>query len=235
MYSALPSNQLYLREKPVRSMFQCFIVVLVLSLVCSEPLTYYDVLGVTKESTDQEIKTNFRRRSIKFHPDKLEDATDAEKAEAALIFDRLAVAQDVLTDKTKRWRYEKMMGFGVYDYDEIAWGKIQSRMEDEWADKGNFKPSWMDQEYIEYNSYWEGVALAAGGIGLIAVMLPIFWYSGDKKQAKTAEQKKAERARMVAAEKAKLQKLSQKKNAGFNQKDVSQRKKGEPRKKKVEE
>ena len=72
---------------------------------------YYEVLGVDKNASDEEIKKNFRRLSLKFHPDKQVGKSEAEQKEAEEKFKELAEAYEVLSDKNKRQQYD-MYGFG---------------------------------------------------------------------------------------------------------------------------
>lgn len=68
---------------------------------------YYEVLGVSKNATDQEIKSSFRKLSRKYHPDMQAGKSDAEKKEAEEKFKELAEAYDVLSNKDKRSQYDQ--------------------------------------------------------------------------------------------------------------------------------
>ncbi len=68
---------------------------------------YYEVLGVGKQATDQEIKSAYRKIAIKYHPDRQTDKSDAEKKEAEEKFKEAAEAYAVLSDKTKRRQYDQ--------------------------------------------------------------------------------------------------------------------------------
>src|SRR3989440_12524357 len=63
---------------------------------------YYEVLGVGRTATDEEIKRAYRRLGVKFHPDKNPDDPHAEEK-----FKELGEAYDVLMDSDKRAAYDR--------------------------------------------------------------------------------------------------------------------------------
>lgn len=65
---------------------------------------YYAILGVTKESTEDEIKKAYRKLALKWHPDRAHTPEEKEKAEK--MFKDIAEAYSVLTDKEKKRRYD---------------------------------------------------------------------------------------------------------------------------------
>lgn len=64
---------------------------------------YYEVLGVSKDASDDEIKKAFRKLAIKYHPDKNRD--DPKAAEEK--FKEINEAYSVLSDKQKRAQYDQ--------------------------------------------------------------------------------------------------------------------------------
>ena len=63
---------------------------------------YYEVLGVQKSSSEQEIKKAYRRLAMKFHPDRNPDDANAEKR-----FKEASEAAEVLLDQEKRQAYDQ--------------------------------------------------------------------------------------------------------------------------------
>lgn len=63
---------------------------------------YYEVLGVSKSATDEEIKKAYRKAAIKYHPDKNPGNKEAEEK-----FKEAAEAYDVLSTPEKRQRYDQ--------------------------------------------------------------------------------------------------------------------------------
>ena len=68
---------------------------------------YYEVLGVDKNVNDDELKKAYRKMAIKYHPDRQQGKSDAEKKEAEEKFKEAAEAYDVLSDPNKRARYDQ--------------------------------------------------------------------------------------------------------------------------------
>ena len=63
---------------------------------------YYEVLGVTKSASVEEVKRSYRKLAVKFHPDKNPDDPHAEEK-----FKELGEAYDVLMDGDKRAAYDR--------------------------------------------------------------------------------------------------------------------------------
>ncbi len=69
---------------------------------------YYEVLGIARGATDDEIKKAFRKLAFQYHPDKNPgDATASEK------FKEINEANEVLTDANKRAAYDRFGHAGV--------------------------------------------------------------------------------------------------------------------------
>ncbi|MBO3272493.1 molecular chaperone DnaJ [Hymenobacter sp. NBH84] len=69
---------------------------------------YYEILGVVKTASGDEIKKAYRKVAIKYHPDKNPDDPSAEDK-----FKEAAEAYEVLSDQDKRARYDRFGHQGV--------------------------------------------------------------------------------------------------------------------------
>lgn len=65
---------------------------------------YYDILGISSNSTKQEIQKSFRNLAKKYHPDVNKDNLEIEKK-----FKEIKEAYEILKDDVKRERYDKTL------------------------------------------------------------------------------------------------------------------------------
>ena len=87
---------------------------------------YYEVLGVSKTASEDDIKRAYRRMAMKYHPDKNPDDKQAEEK-----FKECAEAYEVLSDAEKRKRYDQfghegLRGMGMHDFSRMNFDDIFS-------------------------------------------------------------------------------------------------------------
>ena len=70
-------------------------------------MTYYEVLGVEKDESPEELKKVYRKLSLQYHPDRNPNNKEAEEK-----FKQIAEAYDVLSDKDKRQKYNWELSMG---------------------------------------------------------------------------------------------------------------------------
>lgn len=70
---------------------------------------YYAVLGVSKAATEDELKKQYKKLALKWHPDR--NASNKDEAEAK--FKELSEAYEVLSDPQKRAIYDSQGKPGV--------------------------------------------------------------------------------------------------------------------------
>ncbi len=97
--------------------------------VASTKRDFYEVLGVTREASPEEIKKAYRRLAHKYHPDRNPDSS------AEGMFKEAAQAYEVLSDPQKRQRYDQfghagLGGAGVHDYSHMNVEDIFSMFSD---------------------------------------------------------------------------------------------------------
>ena len=83
---------------------------------------YYEVLGVKKDASAEEIKKAYRKSAMKYHPDRNPGDKTAEEK-----FKELGEAYEVLSDDDKRARYDQF-GFAGVDLNGPGTAPAEARM-----------------------------------------------------------------------------------------------------------
>jgi molecular chaperone DnaJ len=98
----------------------------------SQKRDYYEVLGVKKDASADEIKKAYRKKAMELHPDRNPNDPSAEAK-----FKEAAEAFDVLKDENKRARYDRYGhsgmhsgGFNEPDFQNVSFEDIFSRFGD---------------------------------------------------------------------------------------------------------
>ncbi len=91
---------------------------------------YYEVLGVSKNATKEEIKKAYRQKALKYHPDKNPGDKEAENK-----FKEAAEAYEILRDDDKRARYDRYGHAGLGG--QNGFGGAGMTMEDIFASFGD--------------------------------------------------------------------------------------------------
>ena len=98
---------------------------------------YYEILGVTRTASGEEIKRSYRRLAMKYHPDRNGD----NKAEAEVRFKECAEAYEILSDDAKRRRYDQYGHAGItgqHDFSHMDVSDIFSMFDDIFGGIGGF-------------------------------------------------------------------------------------------------
>ncbi len=101
----------------------------------AEKRDYYEVLGVEKTASAEEIKKAYRKKAIQYHPDKNPGDKQAEEK-----FKEAAEAYEVLSDPQKRQRYDQFGHAGMSGAGGFSGGGFT--MEDIFSQFGDLFESW---------------------------------------------------------------------------------------------
>lgn len=90
---------------------------------------FYEILGVSKTATAEEIKKAYRKKAIEFHPDK-----NPDNAEAEAQFKLVGEAYEVLSDEKKKANYDNHghdgPSMGGFDFGGFDFGGFRTHREE---------------------------------------------------------------------------------------------------------
>ena len=99
----------------------------------SEKRDYYEILGVAREASDDDIRKSYRQSALKHHPDRNQGNPDAEAK-----FKEATEAYTILSDADKRAAYDRFghagLGGGGFDFNNAGVGDILSHFQDMFSD-----------------------------------------------------------------------------------------------------
>lgn len=92
---------------------------------------YYDILGLTSTCSKEDIKRNYKKLALKWHPDRNRDNKDIAEAK----FKKISEAYEVLSDDEKRQKYDR---FGSVDGPDISFTNANDIFEQMFGQSGGF-------------------------------------------------------------------------------------------------
>lgn len=114
---------------------------------------YYQILGVERTASDEDLKKAYRNLSKKYHPDLHNGKTDAEKKEAEEKFKEISEAYSILSDRKKREYYDN---FGTVPGENGGHGQS--------VDPREFFRSHF-RDFGDFDSDFSGFGFDMGGFG----------------------------------------------------------------------
>ncbi len=76
---------------------------------------FYKILNVSRNATHNDIKKSYRKLALQYHPDRQSNKSEEEKMKAEVFFKDVNLAYEVLSDETKKRKYDS--GVEVEDLD----------------------------------------------------------------------------------------------------------------------
>ena len=118
-----------------------------------EFVDYYDVLGVSRDATGEQIKRSFRRLALKFHPDRNRSAPKWAEEKIKLIIK----AYDILGDDKNRHAYDHFLEAHVASHDIGAEAYARENPEDPAAQARLILHRLLDEDFDEGMRIYEAL------------------------------------------------------------------------------
>ena len=119
---------------------------------------YYEVLGVSKGASDDEIKKAYRKLAFKYHPDRNPGDKEAEAK-----FKEINEAHEVLSDKQKRARYDQFGHAGVDGNGGFGGGGFNGNPFGDFSQNGSYSFNFGGGEGVNLNDIFENLFGFGGG------------------------------------------------------------------------
>lgn len=108
----------------------------------AEKRDYYEVLGLQKGASADDIKGAYRKAALKWHPDRWVNGTDVEKKTAEEKFKEASEAYSVLSDPDKKAKYDQygfagVEGGGGFDFSQ-GFGNLNDILNDLFGGRFSF-------------------------------------------------------------------------------------------------
>ena len=151
-----------------------------MQLIYFQVSDYYEILGLGKDATQNEIKKAFRNLALKYHPDKNKNSEDSKHK-----FMQLIEAYEVLSDQNSKAKYDhslfnkRFLNKNEYVYNsEFKWvpsadfehfysyENLKRRYRQE-----NFRGGMWDINETANIGLWKATIILFGTLGLIAVFI----------------------------------------------------------------
>ena len=126
----------------------------------SDKKDYYEILGVKKDATEQEIKKAYRKLAIRWHPDKNPD----NKEEAEERFKEISEAYSVLSDPKKRQEYD--YGGATFDFGDFDFGDAHEIFKNFFGGNDPFSMFDDDDDFFSKDGFFGNKKKGGFGFGM---------------------------------------------------------------------
>lgn len=120
-----------------------------------DKLDHFEVLGLTKTATLQEIQDNYFALAKKYHPDRLKNSPSIKVKDAERFFTRVTEAYNILSNPTSRKEYEHNISQNVADHEKLLGRILES--EKLFTEGMNFLNKNVFKEAAE--KFWQAIQL----------------------------------------------------------------------------
>lgn len=90
-------------------------------------MDYYEILGIDKKAEAADIKKAYHTQAKSYHPDMLRDIDTDTLKMSEVIFDKVQLAYDTLSDEEGKKNYDKAKGFNLSQEEQRKMAKIKAK------------------------------------------------------------------------------------------------------------